>query len=94
VLDDIERNASELDIAAAAGRVALPWLVIHGMEDESVGFAEAETLKAASPRPDTRLLPIKGAGHTFGAVHPWRSTTPELDTVFDATLAWLTANLK
>jgi pimeloyl-ACP methyl ester carboxylesterase len=94
VLDDIERNAATLDIEAAAGRVAVPWLIIHGTEDESVRFAEAESLKAASVRPNTRLLPIERAGHTFGAVHPWRSTTPQLDAVFDATLGWLTTNLK
>lgn len=94
VLDDIEQNASALDIEAAGRRIRIPWLVIHGTEDESVPFAEAERLKAASVRPDTRLLPIEGGGHTFGAVHPWRSTTPELATVFDATLAWLTTRLK
>ena len=94
VLDDIEQNASALDIEAAGRRMRVPWLVIHGTEDESVPFAEAERLKAASARPDTRLLPIEGGGHTFGAVHPWRATTPELATVFDATLAWLTTRLK
>lgn len=94
VLDDIEQNASALDIEAAGRRIRIPWLVIHGTEDESVRFAEAERLKAASARPDTRLLPVEGGGHTFGAVHPWRSTTPELATVFDATLDWLTTRLK
>jgi uncharacterized protein len=94
VLDDIEQNASALDIEAAGRRIRIPWLLIHGTEDESVRFAEAEGLKAASARPDTRLLPIQGGGHTFGAMHPWRATTPELDTVFDATLAWLTTRLK
>jgi uncharacterized protein len=94
VLDDIERNSSALDIEAAAERIRVPWLVIHGTEDESVGFREAEMLKAASPNQTTRLLPVKGGAHTFGAVHPWRSSTSELDTVFDATLAWLTAHLK
>jgi uncharacterized protein len=94
VLDDIEQNASALDIEAAGRRIRIPWLVIHGTEDESVRFAEAERLKATSARPDTRLLPIQGGGHTFGAVHPWRATTPELDTVFDATLAWLTTRLQ
>jgi len=94
VLDDIEQNASALDIEAAGRRIRIPWLLIHGTEDESVRFAEAERLKAASARPDTRLLPIQGGGHTFGAVHPWRATTSELDTVFDATLAWLTTRLK
>jgi dipeptidyl aminopeptidase/acylaminoacyl peptidase len=94
VLDDIEQNAPALDIEAAARRIRVPWLLIHGTEDESVPFAEAERLKAASARPDTRLLPIESGGHTFGAVHPWRATTPELHTVFDATLAWLTTRLK
>ena len=94
VLDDIEQNTSALDIEAAGRRLQIPWLLIHGTEDESVPFAEAERLKAASARPDTRLLPIEGGGHTFGAVHPWRATTPELATVFDATLAWLTTRLK
>ena len=94
VLDDIEQNAPALDIEAAARRIRVPWLLIHGTEDESVRYAEAERLKAASARPDTRLLPIEGGGHTFGAVHPWRATTPELATVFDATLAWLTTRLK
>jgi dienelactone hydrolase len=94
VLDDIERNASALDIEAAAERIRVPWLIIHGTEDESVGFSEAESLKAASAATTTRLLPVEGGGHTFGAVHPWRATTPQLDTVFDSTLGWLAAHLK
>lgn len=94
VLDDIEQHGPLLDIESAAERVTVPWLLIHGTEDDSVSFAEAELLKAASPRETTRLLPVPGAGHTFGAVHPWRSTTPELETVFNATIAWLTGHLE
>lgn len=94
VLDDIEQNADSLDIEAAAGRIAVPWLILHGTEDESVGFSEAESLKAASSRKKTRLLPIERGGHTFGATHPWRSSTPQLDTVFDATTEWLATHLK
>jgi uncharacterized protein len=92
VLDDLERNASALDIESAAHEIAIPWLLIHGTEDESVRFAEAERLHARTSA-GARLLPIPGAGHTFGAVHPWRASTPELDSVFDATLAWLTTHL-
>jgi pimeloyl-ACP methyl ester carboxylesterase len=94
VLDDIEQNAVALDIEAAARRIAVPWLLIHGKDDESVRFAEAERLKASNTHPYTRLLPIDKAGHTFGAVHPWRASTSELDTVFNATLGWLTTHLK
>jgi dienelactone hydrolase len=94
VLDDIEHNAGALDIEAAAARIKVPWLIIHGTEDESVRFSEARALKAANSRKKTQLLPIEGGGHTFGATHPWRSATPQLDLVFDATLDWLTANLQ
>ena len=94
VLDDMEQNAEALDIELAAGRVAVPWLIIHGTEDESVGYREAESLKAASSRKKTRLLPVERGGHTFGATHPWRSSTPQLDTVFDATTEWLATHLK
>jgi dipeptidyl aminopeptidase/acylaminoacyl peptidase len=94
VLDDIDHNAASLDIEAAAGRIAIPWLLIHGTNDESVGFSEAELLKGANSGKSTRLMPVEGGGHTFGATHPWQASTAELDTVFDSTLAWLAAHLK
>jgi pimeloyl-ACP methyl ester carboxylesterase len=94
VLDDIEQNAETLDIEAAAARIRVPWLIIHGTEDESVRFNEAQVLAAASGSKKTRLLAVERGGHTFGATHPWGSSTTELDTVFDATLEWLAANLQ
>jgi dienelactone hydrolase len=93
VLDDIEQNADRLNVPAMARRITVPWLIIHGTEDESVPFKEAQSLKTASKRKMTRLLAVEGGGHTFGATHPWRSTTSHLDTVFDQTLAWLSAHL-
>lgn len=94
VLDDLEQNGSALDVQAAAGRVAIPWLVIHGTNDESVGFSEAELLKGANSKSTTRLMPVEGGGHTFGATHPWSSSTAQLDTVFDSTVSWLATHLK
>jgi pimeloyl-ACP methyl ester carboxylesterase len=93
VLDDIDQNETALDIQAAAAGLRLPWLLIHGTGDDSVQFVEAESLEAAAPSATTRLLRLEGAGHTFGAVHPWQSTTRELETVFDATVGWLSAHL-
>jgi pimeloyl-ACP methyl ester carboxylesterase len=97
ILDDVERNAGgALDIPAAAARVTVPWLIVHGSEDEAVSPLEAEALRAASPLATTRLLAIEGAGHTFGAGHPWNPQvhdTPALRRVFDMTLAWFAAHL-
>ena len=93
VLDDIDQRRSALDILAAASRIRVPWLLIHGTADESVRFKEAELLQSAATD-KTRLLAVNGAGHTFGAVHPWLSSTPELEKVFDATLGWLADRLK
>jgi dienelactone hydrolase len=94
VLDDIEQHAATLDILGAAGQIRVPWLLVHGTKDESVPFAEAERLKSAAKHPSTQLLAIPGGGHTFGAAHPWYTSTPDLDTVFDQTLAWLTVHLR
>ena len=93
VLDDIEQNADALDIEAAAGRVAVPWLIVHGTVDEAVALREGERLAAAAP-PGARFLPIEGAGHTFGAAHPWRGATPELERTMDATIAFFSTELR
>jgi pimeloyl-ACP methyl ester carboxylesterase len=92
VLDDLERNASALDIQSAAARIRIPWLVVHGRADESVRFTEAQALIASSGG-TARLLQVEAGGHTFGAAHPWRGGTPELEVVFDATLNWLVTHL-
>ena len=93
VLEDIERNGPALDIERAAGRVSVPWLIVHGEEDEAVDIGEGERLAAAARGANTRFVPVAGAGHTFGATHPWGGSTPELERVEDATLAFFSREL-
>jgi uncharacterized protein len=83
LLEDIERNAAALDIESAAGRIAVPWLLVHGTEDEAVSPLEGERLARAGPQATTRFMPVEHAGHTFGAAHPWRGATPELERVMN-----------
>ncbi len=85
LLEDYEANRDRLDVLAAAGRVEAPWLVAHGTEDETVPFREGRALAEAGSA--ARLLPVEGAGHTFGAAHPFTASNPALDRVVDATLA-------
>ncbi|HUR94753.1 MAG TPA: alpha/beta fold hydrolase [Gemmatimonadales bacterium] len=92
LLDDIEQNAEHLDIEAAARRIAVPWLIVHGRDDAAVPLLEGEQLAKAARA--ARFLPIDGAGHTFGATHPWRGSTAELERAIDATLAFFAAELR
>ena len=90
LLQDLERNASgTLNVLAAARRVAVPWLIVHGSADESVPGEEAAQLAVASGSARTELFNVKGAGHTFGARHPWAGGTPELESVVARTAQFL-----
>ncbi|MDE2763890.1 MAG: alpha/beta hydrolase [Gemmatimonadota bacterium] len=82
--DDLRENAARLDVVAAAERVRVPWLVVHGEEDATVPVGEARRLAEAGPA--AVLNVIAGSGHTFEAVHPLAGTTPGLEAAVEATL--------
>jgi dienelactone hydrolase len=89
VLDDIETRHEALDIPAAAARLTIPWLLIHGEADLSVAPEEARLLIGAAAQHPPRVMLMEGSGHTFGATHPLESVTPDLAIVIDETAKWL-----
>ena len=91
VLDDIEQQRERLDIVGAADRLSIPWLVLHGANDETVPFREAEVLAGSAAGPELRR--IERTGHTFGAVHPFAGTSDPLAQLFDSTVAFLSRHL-
>ncbi len=93
LLEDAEQNAERLDPLRAAKRLQVPYLIVHGAEDESVSIVDAEWLLDAGPADSTRLERIEAAGHTFGAVHPFKGTTEHLSRAIDASAAWLADHL-
>ncbi len=58
----------ELNISAAASKINIPWLIIHGEDDPTVPVAVAHHLK--SIQPDATLFVMEGAHHNFGGKHP------------------------
>ena len=82
--DDLLTNQARLDVMAAAARVRVPWLVLHGSEDSAVSVDEARALAAAGPAAALRIL--DGWGHTFGAVHPMEAPSPGLEEAVAATV--------
>lgn len=89
---DIVDNRARLDIRAAASRVAVPWLIVHGDADASVSVDDGHALFEAAG-PGSELLIVEGADHTFGATHPLGAPSPALRTVLHATLDWFDAHL-
>jgi dienelactone hydrolase len=85
LLDDFELNRERLDLVRGAAEVSAPWLIVHGLEDLTVGVDEARTLARAQPA--AHLLLIEGAGHTFEVSHPLEGrTSPQLEEALAGTL--------
>lgn len=89
LLADLEENAAALNIIAAAKRINIPWLIIHGDDDVNVPFETAQTLAEANP--GSRLIKIEGANHVYGATQPYANETlpPLLFKVCEKVLIFL-----
>jgi pimeloyl-ACP methyl ester carboxylesterase len=80
-----------LHIPDAASRLEIPWLIVHGREDRTVGVDEARALAVSAQ--DGLLVLVGGAGHTFEARHPFEERTPQLDEALDATVSHFALHL-
>jgi len=93
LLDDIEKNKSRFDIISAVKKLEIPYLIIHGMEDLSVKFSEAEDLYENSKKELTELFAVENTGHTFGTVQPFSGTTKAFETAIEKIISFLNGNL-
>lgn len=62
-------HKERLNIAKAAKGLNIPFLIVHGTQDEAVDLKDAEELHRACKH--SELLVVGGAGHTFGVKHPF-----------------------
>lgn len=92
VLEDFEARRDALDVGAAAERVAAPWLLVHGEDDETVPVAETDVLVAATGGRAERLR-IPGGTHTFNVDHPFNGPSRELVRAMNATQSWFRRQL-
>lgn len=81
---DLTAGLADLDVVAAEADLAVPHLVLHGTADETVPVSDAHALFTAS-KGRAELHLVDGAGHTFGAAHPFAGSTPHLDEAAGAT---------
>jgi uncharacterized protein len=76
LFEDWDSNKERLNIKEAVWHLTKPCLIIHGMDDESVPASVAFELHERNP--ETELLVIENANHTFGGYHPYdKNELPE-----------------
>lgn len=68
--EDFLLNEEKLNIQKFCDSATIPLQIIHGDSDTSVSIDEGIELAQWS---ESELQVIKGANHTFGSEHPWKS---------------------
>lgn len=92
VIEDVEQHSgNSLDVGAAASRVQVPWLILHGSEDETVPQQEADRLHKLAPGSTLKI--IEKGNHGFGAMHPFDAAPENLETAVRETIAFLDQHL-
>lgn len=93
LLDEVEAlEKKRLDIPAAARRIGVPWLIVHGDADETVPVKEGERLADLSPG-FGMLWTVEGGNHGFGASHPVVDPPPTLALVVRGTVGFFAEHL-
>ncbi|MBI5432585.1 MAG: alpha/beta fold hydrolase [Planctomycetes bacterium] len=92
LLDDLAFHGARLDPVARCLGLAVPTLLVCGEADETV--APNASTELADSLADARLERIAGAGHTFGARHPFGEPEPELERALQRTEEFLSTRLE
>tara|TARA_R110002073_G_scaffold279026_1_gene442814 strand:+ start:47013 stop:47867 length:855 start_codon:yes stop_codon:yes gene_type:complete len=69
--EDFVKNKAKLSIEKAVKKITASHLIIHGTDDHSISFEEAEKLHHWNSK--SELVAIKGANHVFGSQQPWEA---------------------
>ncbi|AMM52640.1 dienelactone hydrolase [Rufibacter sp. DG15C] len=69
IYENYQANLHRLDILKSVEKLAIPVLIIHGEQDETLPVRMAHDLHAANPYAELYLIPE--ADHSFGGRHPY-----------------------
>jgi uncharacterized protein len=87
-LEDIQANRERYSLDLALSQLTIPYLTVHGTEDESVPVEAAHRLQSYVKAGQAELALVEGGTHTFRTKHPFEGSTPALDQAIDRTVAW------
>jgi uncharacterized protein len=87
-LEDILANRERYSLDLAVSKLTIPYLTLHGSDDESVAVEAAHRLHSFAKADQAGLALIDGGTHTFGTKHPFEGSTPVLEQAIERTAAW------
>ena len=67
--EDCIKNSSRLDIKNATKNLKIPFLVVHGNNDNTVLISDANDFKKWNKKVELHI--IDGADHVLGGFHPF-----------------------
>jgi dipeptidyl aminopeptidase/acylaminoacyl peptidase len=70
---NFKENEDRLNIKSAIKKLKIPFLIIHGSNDETVSIQEAKNMYTWNL--GNKLEIIENANHSFGSAQPWESDT-------------------
>ena len=87
--ENFKANEKRLTIKSALEKIRIPYLIIHGKQDESVSVQEAHQLHLWDSK--SKLVLVDKASHTFGISHPYtEENLPEqMKIVVESTINFL-----
>lgn len=85
--DDLKQNEDRFNIVQRLANLTTPVLHVQGDLDGQRLLKGLEAMRAAAPHNSVEM--IKGGTHTFGAVHPFKGTTPQLEQALQVSLKFL-----
>lgn len=94
LLHEVEHfGQTMLNIPDAASCIRIPWLIVHGAQDETVDVSEAERLSNLSDGTSTLRI-VEGTDHSLGGKHPLPDViTPMLESVTSETVEFYSKNM-
>ncbi|QQZ63144.1 alpha/beta hydrolase [Paenibacillus sonchi] len=88
IIEDLEQQAERYNILERMKQAAFPVVLIQGSEDgERLRRGSEQLIRS---RPDIEWIQIPGGNHTFGTVHPFTGTTPQLEQAIAASRDFIT----
>jgi len=87
-LEDIQANRERYSLDLAASQLTIPYLTVHGTNDESVAVDAARRLHSYTRTGQAEIALVEGGTHTFGTKHPFEASTAALEQAIDKTAAW------